>query len=132
MVFPPRPFEPPLALPSELENEILRIFYYQSELYTDRSGAKFDIYHCGPAGYNFHHVVDPQGLVTAFEDAHVHTFALIEEGIVELKSRFENIKIVMSGGSSLCYMWARRMCDLCRKHEVEQPIHLERIDPVYG
>lgn len=123
-------------MPVEIENQILKIFYLHCPDYRDNTGAPFNIYNldCGPNRYSFHHFISPEELVETFEDATVHAFSLIEEGIIELKAlgrNCERIKVVIGGGSAHGAMWVTRMISLCSKYEIEEPIYLWQIDPIY-
>lgn len=121
-------------MPLEVENQILKTFYLNCPDYRDHTGAPFDIYDCGPNPEGFHHRLSPDKLVQTFEDAHKHAFAVIEEGILELKALQQNcerIKIVIGGGSAQGPMWVSRMISLCSKHQMEEPIYLWQIDHIY-
>lgn len=126
-----RPHE---AMPMEMQNQILKTFYLNCPDYRDDTGAPFDIYDCGPNRGSFHHRLSPEELVETFEDATVHAFSLIEDGIIQLKSlrgSCERIKIVIGGGSAQGAMWLARMTSLCSKHQMEEPIYIWQIDQIY-
>ncbi|KAI7782606.1 hypothetical protein LA080_013094 [Diaporthe eres] len=128
-----RPLE---AMPVEIENQILKIFYLNCPDYRDHTVAPFDIYNldCDPNRESFHHLLSPEQLVETFEDAHFYAFSLIEEGIVQLKTlqrSCERIKIVIGGGSAQGAMWLARMTSLCTKYQMEEPIYLWQIDQIY-
>lgn len=120
-------------MPIEVENEILKHFYYQLEGLTDDTGAQFNV-NIGKPPIIFRHFIDPQDLVKAFVDANSHAFALIEDGILELKNLqrdCDKIQVVISGGSSQAPMWVARMIAICKKHQIEQPVYLWQIDQLY-
>lgn len=121
-------------MPVELENQILKMFYLHCPEYRDHTGAAFDVYAYGPNRDDFHHRLNPEELVQTFEDATLHAFSLIEEGIIQLKAlrgSCERIKIVIGGGSAQGAMWLARMTSLCKKHQMEEPIYLWQIDQIY-
>lgn len=120
-------------MPIEVENEILKQFYYQLGGVTDDTGAQFNVV-VGEPPIIFRHFINPQDLVKAFEDANSHAFALIEEGIRELKNLLhecEKIQVVIGGGSAQGPMWVARMIAMCKKHQIEQPVYLWHIDQLY-
>ncbi|KAG6354006.1 hypothetical protein INS49_004977 [Diaporthe citri] len=122
------------AMPVEIENQILKIFYLNCPDYREDTGAPFDIYDCGPNRDIFHHRLSPEELVQTFEDANTHAFSLIEDGIVELKAlrrSCERIKIVIGGGSAQGAMWLACMTNLCTRHQMEEPIYIWQIDHIY-
>lgn len=121
-------------MPVEMENQIIKMFYGQLPEFRDHTEAQFHIGDCGPNRDSFHRNFTPQELVTAFEDANAHAFALIEQGILELKSlgsACDKIRVVIGGGSAQGPMWIARMTNLCRQHQMEQPIYLWQIDQLY-
>lgn len=120
-------------MPVEVENEILKQFYYQLEGLTDNTVAQFNV-NVGDPPIIFRHFINPKDLVKAFEDANSHAFALIEEGILELKNlqrECEKIQVVIGGGSAQGPMWVARMIAICKKHQIEQPVYLWQIDQLY-
>lgn len=120
-------------MPIEVENEILKHFYFQLGGLLNDTGAQFNI-NVGDPPIIFRHCINPQDLVKAFEDANSHAFALIEEGILELKNlqrECEKIQVVIGGGSAQGPMWMARMIAICKKHQIEQPVYLWQIDQEY-
>lgn len=118
-------------MPIEVENQVYKLFYNQLEDLRDHTGARFLIDDCGPSPNSFYFYITPPELVKAFDDANTHTFALIEEGLLQLKDLLPSvdvITVVIGGGSAQGTMWMARMDRLCNKHQIDQPIYLFQID----
>lgn len=121
-------------MPVDVENQILKFFYLFLPEYRDHTGASFDLHNLPANRVPFYCVFSPEELVQAYDDATVHAFALIEEGILQLKDlqpTCDKIEIVIGGGSAQAPMWIKRMTSLCSKHQVDQPIYLFQIDQLY-
>lgn len=115
------------TMPVEVENEILKTFYAHCPGYTDQTRAIFvlkdpDTADSGIYVFSF----DPEELVRSYEFASRHAFALIEQGILQLKKlqpSCDRVEILVRGGSAQSPMWIQRMNNLCRKHQMAQPTY---------
>lgn len=121
-------------MPVEAENQILKLFYMFLPEFRDHEGALFDLLTLGDYRVDFQYALSPEELVQTYEDATMHAFALIEEGILQLKDlqpSCDRIEIVIGGGSAQAPMWIQRMNNLCRKHQMDEPTYLLQIDQLY-
>jgi len=126
------PKKPPM--PVEAENQILKSFYLWSPELRDDSGVCFNVRNAGPNQETFDYELEPQELVQTFEEANAHAFALIEDGMRELKAlqpMCEKTKVMIGGGSAHGSMWVARIKRLGAKHQMEEPIFLQQIDKLY-
>lgn len=125
---------PDTRMPVEVENQILKTFYMLLPELRDNTGAFFDLRTFGANPVPFEYVLTPEELVQVYEDVTAHAFALIEEGILQLKDlqlSCDKIEILIGGGSAQAPMWIQRMNNLCRKHQIDEPTYLFQIDQLY-
>ncbi|KAJ0115751.1 hypothetical protein J7T55_010574 [Diaporthe amygdali] len=97
-------------MPVEMENEILKTFYTNCRYYRGGKGTAFYISDCGPNHSSFRFAITAEELMKTFDDANAHTFALIEDGILQLKGLeplCEKLTIMVGGGSAQGAMYAR-------------------------
>lgn len=117
-----------------MENEILKAFYTNCRYYRGGKGTAFYISDCGPNRSSFRFAITAEELMKTFDDANAHTFALIEEGILQLKGLeplCEKLTIMVGGGSAQGAMWVARMSSICEKHQMKQPFYLWQIQHQY-
>lgn len=125
---------PGTPMPVDVENQLLNYFYVMLPEYRDESGASFLIHNFGSDRITFHCTLEPEELVQTYEDATAHAFALIEEGILELKELMpscDRVDILIGGGSAKAPMWIKRMIKLREKHGMDVPTYLSEFDGQY-
>ncbi|KAL1882872.1 hypothetical protein Daus18300_000510 [Diaporthe australafricana] len=122
------PFE---AFPIEFENGGLKRFYSECQYYNGHNCATFSFNNFGRHRRSFRFDISGEKIVKAFEDANMHTFALIEQGVLELKNlqgQCEEVNILVGGGAALGCMWRARIARICEKYDMKFPVYLSKTE----